>query len=317
MSIDDPRFAGGPTLRTAPPPELLNRNAAKTSLSPALEVAVSVLQEAVNYALCRFKECAPMASESDYHLAILLPFRHLIDLVDGVQVLVAEVSAANARLQLRAAFETVMTLSYITAEDSIRRSYAYLVGNALTQIGNLRRLQRAATLPGPAQVLEGPIANIIGALARPGWREAHEAFTATKQHVEKYRGRRMPQNWWPHWYSLYGGPKDLFGLAECLKAPHPYEYDLLYRHWSEATHGTDVTWQWQFVGEHGLRFRPLRSAQHFSPSVTFAVDFLLRGMKAVLTHYGLRQQVSDVDRWSGACLHPALKYLGEHLPETP
>ena len=172
---------------THPPPELLDREQARRAIQPALDVAVPLLQEAINYALCRFKECAPKQAESAAHLAILLPFRHLIELVDGVQVQVAEACPAPAKLQLRAAFETVMTLEYTTRADSERRCYAYLTGNVLTQIGNCRRLQNAPESRMPGDALVQTVANLNGLLARPGFRDAHREFEAVKHAIENGR----------------------------------------------------------------------------------------------------------------------------------
>ena len=121
----------------------------------------------------------------------------------------------------------------------------------------------------------------------------------------------MGRYWWPAWHSLYGGPKDIFGLAEHLGVPHPYEYLLLYRSWSEAAHATNVTFQFG-NGVDGLR--ALRTPVHFSSSVTFAIDFLVRGMRAVLTHYGMRERIDDLNVWAPH-LDQQLEYLSTNIPD--
>jgi hypothetical protein len=54
---------------------------------------------------------------------------------------------------------------------------------------------------------------------------------------------------------------------------------------------------------------------HFSSSVTFAIHFLVRGMRAVLTHYAMRERVDELNVWEGG-LQPQLEYLGQTLPDT-
>jgi hypothetical protein len=62
------------------------------------------------------------------NLAILLVYRHILEMLDSVNIQVAECAATPAALQLRAMFEALLTLENMTEDKgkTMFRAYAYL-----------------------------------------------------------------------------------------------------------------------------------------------------------------------------------------------
>lgn len=71
--------------------------------------------------------CWRVAKGHDEQGVILMTHWHLIELLDGVVVLIGAGAIEPARLQLRAAFESFLTLLFILERDTEKRGYAWLV----------------------------------------------------------------------------------------------------------------------------------------------------------------------------------------------
>lgn len=117
-------------MATSPPSKLLDRDFSKAEAREQIDAAVPLLEEVVNYGLAVFARCSVRPDGRDENAAILLPFHHLLEMIDGVQVLVAAAAPIPARLPLRSAFEALLAIEYITQADTVRRAYAYLVGTS-------------------------------------------------------------------------------------------------------------------------------------------------------------------------------------------
>jgi hypothetical protein len=65
---------------------------------------------------------------------ILFLFYHLIEMVDAVGVLIAELAVAPAQLEVRASFEASLALDFILREDTVRRAHAYLVCDIMERL---------------------------------------------------------------------------------------------------------------------------------------------------------------------------------------
>ena len=75
---------------------------------------------------------------------------------------------------------------------------------------------------------------------------------------------------------------NLAELADHLH--HRDEYDVLYREWSALTHASDLVRQ-IITAPGTLSLRRLRETELFNEVVVFAVNFAVRGTKAVLVYY--------------------------------
>jgi len=240
-------------------------------------MAEPLLIEVINFGCLAFARWASKPSPQEHELAILFAYRQLIDLTDGIQILISESAPSPARLQLRGAFEALLSLRWITETDTEHRSYAYLTGDALGQIVYLERLRESKQRPGPDAWIDASISELQRRLQRPGWREAHAEFVAFKNAISS---KRKKKRWWPPWYAVYGGATDLAGLA--AKCNSTYDYDLLYRPWSSVSHSTDITWQMN----PDSTLRRLRSPLHLKLTASLPVEFVYKAIKSVARYYG-------------------------------
>jgi hypothetical protein len=294
---------------TTPPPWLLDRDAAREAVRETLAVADPMLTEVVNYGGAVLARWASRSNPKDHDLATLFTYRHLLDMVDAIHLLVREGASAPARLQLRAAFEALLAIQWITKADTERRAYAYLARDALAQIAYLERLRGSNALPvpdgtvDPVAWIDRTVTHLHGRLQRPGWCEAHTAFVACRNRIPSKRDKLR---WWPQWYAIHGGPADLAGLAG--KCGRTYDYDLLYRAWSDVGHGTDITWQMTPDSAP----RRLRSPLHFKLVVSLPVEFVCKAILAIADHYGVPSRREAME-WYWREVEDRLDKL-EHLP---
>src|SRR5262249_25125126 len=100
----------------------------------------TLLQELINYGAAALVRCSIRPEGKDENLAIQLSFRHLLEMIDGVEILLAQAGCPAAALQLRSAFDALLALEYMTKEDSSRRGLAYLVTFFLRLSALYRRL---------------------------------------------------------------------------------------------------------------------------------------------------------------------------------
>lgn len=168
-------------------------------------------------------------------------YRHFLELVDGISVLIGQHCADAAKPILRSAFETSLYIEYILQADTERRARAYLVANAHRRISFYRKLN-PDTEQGKdfrEKIKNDPLSksilgrfrvdellqkeqNLTNMLTRPEFAPIQAAWNEAKGKLE--------------WYSLFNGPRNLEDLARHLKKSARYE--LLYRYWSQWTHAT-------------------------------------------------------------------------------
>jgi len=286
---------------TRPVSDLLDRDLSKAATSEARTLIAPLLQDLINYGSAALARCSIRPEGGEENLVILLAYRHLLEMTDGVEILVAEAAAPPAALQLRSAFEGLLSLEYMTKEDAERRGLAYLAtcfvrlrslyGKLDPSTADGRELHDHAVgecHPEIAVRLSGidslavSRADVEARLALPGWKEAHDEFQATKKRL----GRR------PEWYALYGGPTNLRNLAGHLK--RRVEYELLYSTWSQTVHAVDLIAQVRKIDQRRAMMRRLRYPADLVTVADFAMNFLLDGTKRLLEYY----RPAEIMQWS-------------------
>jgi len=110
---------------------ILYRELSKVSAREIISIASPLLQELVNYATNALARCANAKNRKvDEDLAILVLYRHIIELTDGIEVLVSESSPVPAIPLVRSSFEALLAMEYIleNGQEYERRSLSWLVG---------------------------------------------------------------------------------------------------------------------------------------------------------------------------------------------
>ena len=266
--------------------QLFDPDFSKASARNQIDAALNLIEEVRNYGLWLFARCSNRPEGGDENLAILSLYYHLIEMLDAIGVLIEECTAAPARLQLRAIFETLLGIEFILQADTVRRAHAYLVVDILnriefyetldsgTEAGRLFQIAIASDpdcsrmrLPSPKREA---IANLKRDLTAPLFAEAFMEYqSASRRHLE--------------WYQLFGGPNDLRELAKRVK--HEGAYEILYGGLSQTEHATDVI-QRNIVDKGGRpAVRPIRSSLEMSTIVTLAVNFAIQATRLMIRRY--------------------------------
>jgi hypothetical protein len=265
----------------------------KNQLAPVLKIVIPVLEETLLHGLMLFDRYANRGEAgNDDDLVILFIFRHLLELFDSVKIQIAECSAAPAALQLRAMFEALLALEYLT-EDKAKtgeraiayrfkvqrhRKQFYLSQDPNTVEGKELRAFIAHS-PYAAELKTPDLKDLTDRL-----REI-DKILETKEYVDTAKAYKKAEKKirYPCWYSLHGGPTSTMKLAHYLK--HADWYQLLYSEWSDRSHAGDVIDRILTHNADGAAARALRDSREFNSTVDFAMVFAFDAMCALIRYY--------------------------------
>jgi hypothetical protein len=189
-------------------------------------------------------------------------------------------------------FEALLAIEYVTQDKAKTRSRAlaylyqvelgrrrfYLSQDANTPEGKAFR-ESIANDPYASQwkPLDKPdlgkrVNEIDALLDRADFKEIAEEYRRTK----KAHGRN-------HWYSLYGGPRNIRELADLLK--RGAWYAILYKELSERGHSVDTIDRILTHNASGPAARSLRDPTEFNSTVSFAISFAVEAARFLIGYY--------------------------------
>jgi len=241
------------------------------------------VQECVSFGTHVAKWCMDNPPWRDERsLPVLLSFRHALEILDSISVLIWHGLADPCKILLRSLFETWMGIEYIVQKDSGRRAMSFLVWHVKRKRKSYLQLlenspenkQFRAALEEDSLGLLDNIRPIDGIsryidrlnrlLGKPMYQKVDQEF----ERVQKAHKRN------PNWFSLYDGPRDIKQLAE--KLGHSGIYETLYRFFSATTHGMDVVDHKISRGDKGLtNIVQIRFALHAQNLTSLAISFAL------------------------------------------
>ena len=215
-------------------------------------------------------------------LPVLLFFRHALELIDSISVLIRCGLADPCKILLRCLFETCMYIEYILKDTTGRRAMSFLVCHARRKIKSYlqmmpdspERKEFMAVLKRDSinthinnVVIDGipqRIQNLEQLLAKPEYREVVKEY----EHIRKNDGRT------PEWYRLFEGPQNIKQLSDQLG--HSGKYEILYRIWSRATHGLDLIDGNISPGPNGLvNFVQIKNPEFAQSATSLGISFAL------------------------------------------
>jgi hypothetical protein len=272
---------------TKPLESILYRELSKVEAKELIEVASPLLQELVNYATNALVRCSTSVSgKVDEDVAIFALYRHIIEMTDGIEVLISQSCVIPAIPLLRSSFEAFLSIEYILEKDKEypRRSLAWLIGYVHERLDMYERFD-PSTLKGqefkkfldqdktmsivkmpPSSEAQKAIADLKPILSKPHFKDVEKEYSSYK------KARR--------WYSLFGGPSNLRALAEYLKRGAQHAF--LYRQWSTASHAQDLL---PFLartekGESGIG--SIRNPKEMKTVTSFASTFILGATRLII-----------------------------------
>lgn len=286
---------------TKPLETILYRELSQVAAKDIIEIASPLLQELVNYSTNAFARCATSTSgKENEDLAVLSLYMHIIEMTDGVEVLVSRSCPVPAIPLVRSSFEALLSIEYILEADYVRRSLSWLADYCRKRLAFYESLdpstargksfQKAlsadkvvwnVTLPDLTEVQKA-IANLQSLLARS---QFHPIEVESKKCKKKDKRR-------PNWYRLFNGPRSLQQLAQHLK--RDAQYEVLYRRWSTVSHAHDFSRFITKTTEGDPAIRGLRDPSQIKDVTIFAASFILNATRLVL---GKFRPGEDTAKW--------------------
>jgi hypothetical protein len=285
---------------TKPLETLLYRDLSKVAAKEILKIASPLLRELVNYSTNAFRRCeASTTGNENEDVAVLMLYLHLIEMIDGIEVLISESCPTPAEPLARSAFEALLSIEYILDSDYVRRSLSWLAvyvhnriklhesfdpstprGQAFQRAWvNDQTVQNITLPPADQAKAQAAIANLQDLLARPQF-----------QPIEAEIKRQKRRN--PKWYQLFGGPSNLRELAHHLR--REAQYHVFYTHWSSISHAHDLS---RFIGktsDGGPGYKMLRDPDKIQEVTRHAANIMLAGTRLVLDKFRPQE---DMNSW--------------------
>lgn len=290
-------------MSTDPIDRLLDRNRSRVAAKELIELACPLLREIVNEGTRVHVLCEQFRSdEKDIDLAAFVLYRHILELTDGIEVLLRNSCVIPAVPSLRSSFEASLELDYLMeGSDFRRRSLSWLYCAIWDRIRRLEgqdpRTERGRGFDDvweeefgeewpvdfeDEEIDFGEVDRLRG-LLKEG------RFTAIRGEHESHAHRH------PDWFQLFDGPNDRRVLAR--RVGRRTEYDVFYRNWSAVAHGGGLRTyldSYEKDGEVHPATPAMRTARRLHTAAANAATFLLRGIARMLHHY---RPEEDLERW--------------------
>ena len=227
---------------TEPVQEILPTSIDNKEVEELLNQFSNAIREAVNYSTHVFKWCTEIRGD-DTFLPVFMSFRHVIELLDAVSILVKAGSIDPCKLLLRAILESSFNILYILQKDTKQRAMNFLVWYYNERLKLFEKLD--PNMPSGKQFyVTMKKDKLVGKMNIPKFDGLNDAQENIKKLLQKpsyedvnkeyQRNRGKIKNW----YSLFNGPRNLEQLADRLELQGLY--NILFRSWSGAVHGTDI-----------------------------------------------------------------------------
>lgn len=286
---------------TKPLESVLYRELAVVEAKHLIDIASPLLKEIVNFSTNALIRCGSSSSNGENEdLAILYLYKHIVEMTDGIEVLISQSCVTPSIPLLRSSFEALISIEYIveTEENYLKRSLSWLVEYIYERIHYYESLD-ASTIRGqnvrqslkedsflseieidsviPAMFVTPRIDNLNNLLAKEQFKEILEGFKVMK-------GKKA-------WYRLFKGPSDIRNLAK--RVGRSAQYDFFYKHWSQVSHAHEFS---SFILSSALNdvgIRPLRDKSEFATVASNARSILLGATHAIVKKFRPEESLSD------------------------
>lgn len=301
--------------------KFLDREFSRQAAKPITDLATPLLQELVNAALWAYRRCEVEAGAEgiqNEHTAAFILFRHIIEMGDGVQVLLANSCGTAAIPVVRAQFEGSLSLSYLLESDGayVQRSLAWTccyIHDAIlaretldpgTQRGsqyvNLYEADFAGITESPRD--RTPNSGLASERAGLQARLASEQLAPIEAEYQRVRasGRRFPE-----WFNLFGGPPNRAELA--VRITRGAEYRLLYGDFSGVAHGTGMS-RYITAVDGQPATEPLRRPDELQLLGQLSALILVRAIREMIHRF---RRGENLETWYRRDVQPLLRALRE------
>ena len=283
---------------TKPVEPILYRDLSVVQAKDVIDKHSRLLTELANYGTTVLARCADSARGGENEdVAPFAVYSHMVELTDGIEVLIRQCCPVPAIPLVRSLFEGLLSLEYILDGDRAKRSLAWLASYLRGQVKLGRMLDadtkqgqqfkktvasddvaRTVTLP-ESRIAAAAVSQAQSILDRDQFDEVNKEYGELKA---KRKGS-LP------WYALFGGPNSLRQLSVVMG--RGAQYEILFRGWSSVVHGQDFRVFRKNDGG-GATFNRLRDPARLSDVTTFASNFMLAGTRTMLKGYRPTENMS-------------------------
>ncbi len=271
--------------------KVLNRSQAEADARELIAIASPLLRELVNYSTWVCLRCMRTGKSTYEDMPAHLLYRHVIEMTDGIEVLVSHSCCEPAVPLIRSSLEAFLSLQYLFQDDYRTRSLSWLYCDYLEQRRREKQLDTKSSQGAELQrvlnyelkdvrmpTISPELLNYVRrSIKDPRFASIAEEYERVKK---EQNGRKPP------WYQLFGGPANLLELARRVKMEHFHIVE--YRQWSAVLHGGNAS---RYVKtrpdgtlvSHQLRFAenlPLHSL-HAGIFIWVATDSMLEKFRPV------------------------------------
>ncbi|HIP49531.1 MAG TPA: hypothetical protein EYG92_11280 [Lutibacter sp.] len=219
-----------------------------SELKPILDFFSKTIDNAVNFGTNLIKWDIERKLVGDEHLAPIMFFRNILEITDGISILIKNSSIDTCHTLQRSLIENILALKYLLeTEDTFKnRSLSYMVWLTHKDLKICEKFDET-TQSGKQLKNELLKDELIGDnhsikkteqfdILKKNSIELLELPIYKSIDTEYVRTNGIKKN--PNWYTLYDGPKNIEGLAKHLKMHATYE--IYYRYLSGKVHATSV-----------------------------------------------------------------------------
>jgi hypothetical protein len=267
------------------------REEGKKASEAPIAVACPLIRDVIDYADEVFWRCLKVAKRpncEDYPPLAL--YRHIIEMTDGIEVLISEGCSAPCNPLLRTVFEARLNLMYILENKKHyeKRSLAWLwayLHKKIEQEEMLdpstpggKKLEKAMRKEVPEGLLKLRPVDGVKELQELS-REPH--FAPIEEEYQRLKEKRVKH---PYWASLAtGGPNSFPELANYLSQGSYYL--VFYNIWSQLIHGFDATRFLAKLPNGSSRFKLLRDPKGLKNIANTAILLLNMSTKLMLRKF--------------------------------
>jgi len=270
---------------------ILNRKEAVEAINGHFRDAVNLIQSVVDYGTNLIPRCFRSSErklEDVIILAVLL--KHIVSMLDGLEVLVSQGCIYAAHLQVRSLFEAFLNLEWILREDTSKRGNQYYVWNLrLRKKWALRFVSSSADHSDFIRKVEKYQESLL-ARSKEHNDEATEQAEAISnllskapyheinQEFDRLKGNRKYD---VPWYKP-AGPNSIADMAE--RIGYGAEYEVFYSQYSQIMHASSQLDNVKFEND-SITFEPIRKLDRLRPILNVGIGFSIRAFQIVLSKY--------------------------------
>jgi len=253
---------------------------------PELAAMKDALERIANYGTHLIMKCGAESYGQDVSSIILLGV-HVVKMIDSISILVGNSCIESAQVLMRSLMEATFGLMFMAQGDYERKSRQYIVAYTHKQIDLYEKVDpqtqsgkqfiaraKGRSTGDPTEYarfdMTKEIANLRSLLSEPEYVPIEAEWTKCK--------KTQRQIWW---YSLFGGPKSIEELADCVKCRDIYEF--LYRAQSGEVHATNALGGVHLTKKSEQALRPIRYPIQAPQTTSLSISLARHAYESLIT----------------------------------